>query len=155
MDSKKLDAWLASLLGGLEDLIAGLEDWFYSCRSCPCYDQNSAFDESTLDEGKLPSWTIEERDAIDDLAIYLEKRLPLLKDDCPKDLKEHLSVSVNRDRCWALNLLSSSDRVSARKRGASHLLAIARLMLVKGRELVFLSLHLRDYTQGWELQART
>lgn len=133
MDSKKLDSWLASFLGCLEDFCEDLEDWLMSCRYSPCYDPDHSSDEAAFDEGRSPAWTIEEQDAIDDLLIYLEKRLPILKDDCPKDLKEHLNVTVNRDRLWALNLLSSSDRVQPRRKGASNLLTISRLMLVKGK----------------------
>ena len=135
MDSKKLDSWLASFLGCLEDFCEDLEDWLMSCRYSPCYDPDHSSDEAAFDEGRSPAWTIEEQDAIDDLLIYLEKRLPILKDDCPKDLKEHLNVTVNRDRLWALNLLSSSDRVQPRRKGASNLLTISRLMLVKGSVL--------------------
>ena len=134
MTAKQFDDWLSTILSWLEDLHDELEDLFYSYRCCCCLgpEASSTGGVGSAEDKAPSSWTTEEREAVDNLSFYLEKRLPLLRDDCPEDLKAHLSASVSREHVRALNLLSTSNRVIHRQQGAANLVTLARMMLVKG-----------------------
>ena len=133
MTAKQFDDWLSTILSWLEDLHDELEELFYSYRCCCCLDPEGSSTGGGSPEDKAPSsWTIEEREAVDNLSFYLEKRLPLLRDDCPEDLKAHLSASVSREHIRALNLLSTSNRIVHRQQAAANLVTLARMMMVKG-----------------------
>ena len=141
MIRQKLEAFLdfcEELYDDVEDCLESL--WRSMCGCCDGGDPSLASSIATSEEElridavdhKLPSWTAEERNAVDNLTTYLEKRQPLLDDDCPPDLKEHLEVSLSDQRVWGLRLLASSTSPKHRRQAAAFLLALARMMLVKG-----------------------
>ena len=143
-EKKHKNEWYMSFAEEWHDLVDELEDWFQSfCCCCEdnggskkisyCCNDGDGIHHDDREDGRCQSWTPEEEDAVNDLTMYLEMREPMLKEDCPDDLKQHLDVIVDSERMLALNLLASSCRSDHKIQAAAHLLTIARFMVVKGR----------------------